>query len=279
MNYTHKIGITGCFILMLLSHGFAYGDDVKTPKILSETTIVSMFPGKGPGQYYFLQGAGYNLVPRCFAIDPNDSSFYIPELDTRGKIRVHKFDKTGKFIYMLNIEKEGSSRGIYEIVVDLNGDIYLLRDAPYKDEYLMRCDKGGKKLNRLGPEGPITVEELFDKDKPVPEEKLFDGGFKHFSVVDGDLKIVTQNEYDKKLFYWLNGKTGQKHKKDKKVPASIEDATKKKKEKRNVLGNTHFKQKRKGGIVHSVISIDGGFYYMCVSSDKLEIRRVSFSKY
>lgn len=281
MNYIHKIGITGCFILILLGHGFAYGDDVKTQKILSETTIISMSPGKGPGQYYHIFSGGYSLSPSCFAIDPNDGSFYIPELDTRYKIRVHKFDKTGKFVDMFRVERK--VRGLYEIAVDLNGDLYLCCGTSRNGNYLVKCDKGGKISNLFGPEGPITDEDIAKADKWSPEtgsyrKKLFKGVFKSFSVIDGALEIVTQNEYDKRLFRRFNSRTRQKLKEEEKIPAHIKEKIKKRKEMLDILYKVHFEQKRKGGIGRSVIDIDGGFYYMCVSPDKLEIRKVSFSK-
>ena len=269
-----------CFVLMLLGRGVCHGADSKAEKVLNETTIVSMSPGKGAGQYFYRLSAGYHLRPRCFAIDPNDGSFYVPELDLRYAIRVHKFDKTGRFVSMLSVGRSVSR--LYEIAVDLNGDIYLLCGTSTSGSYILRCDKSGKILNLFGTEGPVTDEDIAKAYHSTPEtkpyrKKFFEGMFDLFSVFDGNLEIVTRIGPDKRLFYQFEKGALRKLNKEK-TPAHIEKKIKKEREKRDVLYEISRKAKRKAGIVHFVTGFDGEDYYMLVSREKLEIRKVIFKE-
>ncbi|MEN6307161.1 MAG: hypothetical protein ABFD91_05335 [Anaerohalosphaeraceae bacterium] len=272
---------TSCLILILLVGRNSYGVGKNSLDVLSETVIVTSLPGDKPGQYIHWIGAGFNLCPRCFAIDPNDGTFYIPEVDTKDNIRVHKFDKTGKFIDMLKLESQAEM--ITDIAVDFNGDLYLNRHTTHGECYITRYDKNGEILNHIGPRGPITAEDINKTAILSPENepyrnKLFRGNIYSFVVNNARLELVLTNEYDISILYRFEGKTGQVLGKESTIPLHVEQVITDKKVKNEVIWENHHSQKRIEGIVCSVIDRNGEFYYMSVSPDILKIWKVNFKK-
>jgi hypothetical protein len=146
------------FASLLLGLG-GLGAAPDTPP-LETTCIVSCRPGEGPGQYFYFVGAGYDLRPACFAVDPNTGAFYIPEVDLHDNIRVHKFDRRGKFVALL--KPEGHALYVTASAVSPNGDFYLgfKMLGSLAGDCICRYDRQGKLLNRFGPAGPITQQDL-----------------------------------------------------------------------------------------------------------------------
>lgn len=283
MNITFIARFTSCLILTLLVGHISYGDGKNSLDVLSETVIVTSLPGDKPGQYIYWRGAGFNLCPRCFAIDPNDGTFYIPEVDTNDNIRLHKFDKTGRFIDMLKLESQAGM--ISNIAVDFNGDIYLeCYILPnIGGSCLSRIDKNGKWLNSFGPQGPITAEDINKAAILSPENescrgKFLRSGSEFFSIVDGCLEFIQTDSSDTSSFSRIDGRTGKVLHKESIIPVRIEQAITDKKVKNEVIWEKHRSQKRKEGIVCSVIDRNGEFYYMSVSPDILTIWKVNFKK-
>lgn len=278
MGCKNELGFKAFLFLVLLWQGFSLGDNVNKQEIVNETIIVSMLPGEAQGQYFYYFSAGCRLYPSSFAIDPNDGSFYIPEINPKYGIRIHKFDPQGKLMDMLRINH--IPNGLYHITVDLSGDIYLVCGTSRIGNYLIRCDKSGKILNLFGPEGTITDEEIANASKPeskLYEKKFFRGMFDSFSVIDGQLEVVVQNDQNKRKLYQFDKENGRKMKEEI-TPAHIENKINTKREKRDVLHKSFVKNKRKGGIADFVKGVDGEWFYMVVSRDKLEIVNVTFAK-
>jgi len=281
MNCLNNIGLTRYLFLLLLVFGISYAvDGALTQEVNSVTVLLTALPGEKPGQYYYRFDAGYNLRPKCFAIDPNDRAFYIPEVDTKYRIRIHKFDKTGKFTNMFKLEQKAYL--ISDITVDVNGDIYLYCNFG-SDIYccVIRCDKEGKILNMFGTKGPITNEEIAksgirSQENDIYRDEFFRGNCKYLSIVNGYLEVSLTNEYDVSSFYRFNGKTGQKINENTDIPVNIEEAIKKRKEKIEVVIKESIKQNKRIGITHTLIGPYGEFYYMSVNKEYLEIAKVTF---
>ncbi len=279
MNFTKSTKLYFCLILWVLFCETNLAIALETPVLCDETCIVSTVPGEKPGQYCYRFGAGFNLVPRCFAIDPNNGTFYIPEVDTKDNIRLHKFDKTGKFINMLKLE--GKANLISNAAVGLNGEIYLYCGVPHVGHYIIRYDENGKLLNSFGPQGTITEEDVAKVRIRSPEnepyrDKFFIGNFRSFSIVDGYLEVVHTNPHDVSFFYRFHGKTGQVPNRDAKIPGDIEEIITGREEKYKIIIKELIKQKRLCGIANPLIGSDGELYYMSVNPEKLEIRKVTF---
>ena len=227
MKHLYKKKFHGCLILAVLLYGIAVATDTGKWRIISEKTVVTSLPGEKPGQYEYYVGSGHTLLPRCFAIDPNDGTFYIPEVHMGKKVHLHKFDKTGKFIDMLKLE--GKAEHVYNIAVDLSGEIYLYCRVLYAGNYIIHYDKTGKLLNSFGPQGIITEKDWDKEDlNPSPgderyRDKYFWKNFVYFSTVDGYLTTVYQEDQDVFTFYRFDGKTGQLLNRDAKVPGNIEE--------------------------------------------------------
>ncbi len=249
-----------------------------------EVTVVSCQSGREPGQYYFMQGAGYNLVPRTFSIDPNNGSFYIPEADTHHRIRLHEFDSDGKFKRM--IELEGKTDRIADMSVGLNGVLYLVLDkVALTDSYVCCYDRKGRLIKRIGPKGPITRADL-DAEKeaekmhhrnPVKDKYFQKKG--RVSIIDNKLYVVRRDSKRNEI-YRFDGRSGQLIEKGQIVPKALEDKHQVFHAKRKMLRDWLKLQGResKAGLTHSLIGPDGHLYYMSVTKEKLEIRRVLFPK-
>lgn len=264
---------------------------VKKVKFVEETCIVACLPGKGPGQYYHWLGAGYLLRPKCFAIDPNDGAFYIPEVDTRENIRLHKFDRNGNFITML--KPEGKAYFVSDIAVGTNGDIYLYVKritTIVRGNCISRYNREGKLLNRFGPKGPITKADIEAERKakkqyleiPHPE-KYFRGGSRIFTLPNDEVFIVQIRDYEKPILdtFKFDGRSGRllEHvKENHNLPKEIAKRRVSRLKKLETLHKVEREQKRITGRSHSLIGPDGIFYYMSVKPERLEIRRVLFHK-
>jgi len=237
-----------------------------------ERTVFSCMPGQGPGQYYYWRGAGYNLFPRCFAIDPNDGAFYIPEVDPANSIRVHKFDPNGMFIKMVDLK--GKVEGVYSMMISSGGDIYLaVGRLTGAGVYICRYDSDDNLLSRFGTQGPITEQEL-KRDAEPYSEKYFHAVFSLFTVVNGELWIVQPIE---------NGRTI--HKFDSVSGRLLGEGCKLPDELEIKMHNYHqmLEALRKAPgerriITHNLIGPDGQFYYMRVKPEKLEIHKVTFQE-
>jgi len=283
VNITSITRFTSCLILILLVGRNSYGVGKNSLDVLSETVIVTSLPGDKPGQYIYWRGAGFNLCPRCFAIDPNDGTFYIPEVDAKDNIRLHKYDKAGKFIDMLKLESQAGM--ITNIAVDFNGDIYLecCILPNIGGSCLSRFDKYGKWLNSFGPQGPITPEDINKAAILSPENepcrgKFLRSGSGSFSIVDGYLEFIQTDSSDTLSFSRIDGRTGKVLDKESIIPVRIEQAITDKKVKNDVIWENHHSQKRIEGIVCAVIDRNGEFYYMSVRPDILTIWKVNFKK-
>lgn len=261
-------------------------------KFVEEACIVACLPGKGPGQYYHTHwlGKGYFLWPRCFAIDPNDGAFYVPELDTRWNIRLHKFDRNGNFITMLKLEDKADF--VTDIAVDSNGDIYLnvYRRIPsmIRNNCINQYSREGKLLNRFGPKEPITKADIEEERKakerdiefPHPE-KYFRGESCIFIMPDNKVFAVQIRDYEKGIFdtFEFDGRSGRllEHVKgNHNLPKEIAQRRVSRLKKFEAMKKAFREQKRKWGYTYSLIGPDGIFYYMSVKPERLEIRRVFF---
>jgi hypothetical protein len=91
---------------------------------------------------------------------PNTGAFYLPEVDLHDNIRVHRFDRRGKFVALL--KPEGHALYVTASAVSPNGDFYLgfKMLGSLAGDCICRYDRQGKLLNRFGPAGPITQQDL-----------------------------------------------------------------------------------------------------------------------
>jgi len=263
-------------------------------KFPQEDCIVAMLPGEGPGQYFHHVGAGEDLCPRCFAIDPNDGAFYIPEVDRQGNIRLHKFDRSGNFVRMLKLKLEGQAYLVSGVAVGSNGDIYmcvnrLLQEAA--EDCICRYNRQGKLLNMFGPKGPITKADLEaerkakEKGREIPtREKYFWGGGDIFMLSDEQVLFI-QNYFgsgghspDTFRFDGRSGRLLEYMKENRSLPKEIAHIRDSHLKKLEVLIKADNERKRITARVYSLIGPDGLFYYMSVEPERLEIRRVLFYK-
>lgn len=280
-------------ILVGLLCDVSAAERVEKVKFVEENCVVACLPGKGLGQYYYFVGAGYNLLPRCFAIDPNDHTFYIPEVDTLENIRLHKFDREGNFIAMLR--PEGKADLVSNIAIASNGDIYMdvsrIDVEMYPTHFghcICRFNREGKLLNMFGPKGPITKQDLEaerkakEKHWEIPtREKYFQGGSRIFLLANHEVFIVRVRDYQKLIVdtFKFDGQSGRllEHVKDNRnLPKEIGHRWSREWKRLEALQEAEHKQKRITGRVYSLIGPDGLFYYMSVKPERLEIRRVLF---
>jgi hypothetical protein len=282
-----------CLYLLLagLLCNVGAAEEPENIKFVEENCIVACLPGKGPGQYYHTQwlGKGFLLWPRCFAIDPTDGTFYIPEVDTRENIRLHKFDRYGNFITMLRLEDKAYN--VFDMSVDTNGDIYLyIRRIVSRihGNCISRFDDKGKLLNRFGPKGPLTKEDI-EKEKKAkkgfmefpPPEKYFGGESDIFIMPNDKVFAVQTCDHEKGTFdtFEFDGRSGRllEHvKENHNLPEEIEQRRVSRLKKFEVLKKAFRAQKRRWGYTFSLIGPDGIFYYMSVKPERLEICRAFF---
>jgi len=245
------------------------------PRFLKEETALTCFPGEGPGKYYYWVGAGFGLAPKCFGIDPNNRTFYIPEVDPYDNIRVHKFDQTGKFISMLKFE--GKADVVSNVAISPDGYIYLCLGVPgYRPaECVAKYDREGKLVYNLGAKGVLTEKELnLYADEPLSRKNSLKArGI--FPVGSCELFVASGYESDRTI-YRFDARTGQLLCKADKLPEDIERLVTIHSEKLEALRKLEHEQKRRTGRVHSVIGPEGEFYYISVGPHKLEIRKVTF---
>lgn len=289
MKYVCKKRLCIYLILLGLLCDVCTAKQVENIEFGEEISVVACLPGKGPGQYYHWLGAGYDLRPRCFAIDPNDGAFYIPEVDMHNNIRLHKFNREGNFIAML--KPEGKSYLVSDITVSSNGDIYLyVNRIPTRvhGDCIYRYNNKGKLLNRFGPKGPITKKDM-DAERKAKEqyreipnrEKYFNGGSSIFILPDDKVFVVRVRDYEKGTIdtYKFDGHSGRLLEfiiENRDLPKEIAHKKASHLKKLEALCKAEHEQKRITGRAHSLIGPDGLFYYMSVTSKRLEIRQVLF---
>lgn len=292
-NNRNKKRLYCCSILagMFWSIGLpAWGD-----MSCEETVVVSCSPGSGPGQYVYRLGAGYDDSPMCFGIDSNDGTFYIPEVDSRPcsrAIRVHKFDANGTFIGML--KPEGRTDRVRDIVIGTHGDLYLELSKPgIADCTICRYDRHGRLLNQFGAKGPFTQEDLGAEKKAeetgdpycyANRDKYFRTAGRLVLIPNDELLFVRGYDVSKQApeTFRFAGRTGQllEHvKKNANLAAAVAEKRSKyirRHEQFLWMYREEFGQGTKA-MGYSLIGPDGQFYYMSVTPERLEIRRVVFS--
>jgi len=282
--------LCGYLVLIGLLCDVSAAKGAENIEFVKETCVVACLPGEGPGQYYYFVGAGNDLRPRCFAIDPNDGAFYIPEVNTYENIRLHKFDRNGNFITMLKLE--GKAYLVSDIAVGTNGDIYLdVNRIPMRvcGNCISRYNREGKLLNRFGPKGPITKADIGaerkakERDLEFPHpEKYFCGDSRIFITPDDKVFAVQIRDYEKPILdtFEFDGRSGRllEHvKENQNLPKKIAQRRVIRLKKLEALQKAEREQKRITGYSHySLIGPDGIFYYMNVKPERLEIRRVFF---
>lgn len=287
MKYVSKKRLCSYLILLGLLCDVCTAKQVENIEFGEEISVVACLPGKGPGQYYYFRGAGYDLRPRCFAIDPNDGAFYIPEVDMHENIRLHKFDREGNFIAM--IKPEGKSYLVSDITVSSNGDIYLyVNRIPTRvhGDCIYRYNNKGKLLNRFGPKGPITKKDLEAERKAKEQyrriptrEKYFPGGSRIFILPNNEVFVVRHYWQSLNETFRFDGRSGrliQHMEENRNLPKEIAKKKDSHLKKLEALHKAEREQKRTTGHAHSLIGPDGFFYYMSVKSERLEIRQVLF---
>jgi len=293
MKYVCKKQVLSYLILLGLLCDVCTAKQVENIEFAEEFCVVACLPGKGPGQYYYFRKAGYDLRPRCFAIDPNDGAFYIPEVDMYNNIRLHKFDREGNFIAM--IKPEGKATLVSNIAIASNGDIFMDVDRIDVEMFpthfgncICRFDCEGKLLNRFGPKGPITKEDLEaerkakEQDRQIPtREKYFPGGSRIFILPNNEVFVVVRHYYWQSLneTFRFDGRSGRliRHvEENRNLPKEIAKKKAGHLKKLEALHKAEHEQKRITGRAHSLIGPDGLFYYMSVTPQRLEIRQVLF---
>jgi len=259
-------------------------------KLLEEICVVTCLPGKGPGQYIYDFKA--RLAPRCFGIDPNDGSFYIPEVDWDGNIRIHKFNRNGKFNKMLMIPKpeDAYPAWITATAVTLEGDIYLAVPLiPGPAILICRYSNKGKLICRFGPQGSITTEDLQMVEKvdysynPSVQAKFFNVPLSIFVLPKDKAFVVLAFDPTEAVYpdtFEFDGKSGGLLRKVKEN-ANLPDKIAQYKENRLKKDDARLRMERKlgkkfPGCGYSVIGTDGHLYYMRVAPKKLEIHKVTF---
>ena len=212
MKYVSKKRLCSYLILVGLLCNVNAAKQAENVKFLKEICVIACLPGKGPGQYIYAFGKPDFFLPICFAIDPNDGAFYIPEVDLRDNIRLHKFDRNGNFITMLR--PEGKAHSVYDIAVSSNSDIYL-----YIERVLGQCisrhNHEGKLLNTFGPQGPITKKDMDAERKAMlrgeetNREKYFFGRCRIFILPDDKVFVVKIRDYEKRILdtYKFDGRS------------------------------------------------------------------------
>lgn len=256
----------------------------------SETTIVSMEPGAGAGQYIHRQGGGLILSPRCFAIDPNDGAFYIPETNIHGNIRIHQFDKTGTFRRM--VIAEGKAVWIFSIAVTGSGDILLNAAHPLEATrtVIAHYDKAGRLLRKLGPQGPITETDSLAEIAAIAQFEEFPHPEKYFDrIVDlvlaqeQDVYAVSGRPHWEGSVVRFNIPSGivkEKLAKASDLPSAIVDKKLRYLASRERLLKMLSQEKRLfgSGLAATLVTSDNVVYYMGVKTDRLEIRKVEFAE-
>jgi len=275
-----------CAVASAAIAGTAYEDKV----------VLTCNSGDAPDEFVYCLGAGLDLVPRCFAIDGN-GGFIFPWADMKDNIRISRFDKSGKFISVSQVE--GKSDVLSAIAVSPDGDIFLAQEllpsshTPYRHalgHVLCHYDPQGKLLRRLGPDGKLTLEEWLGPDgKVVLEEpgvaeevrmQSFSSIDNIFCLADGDV-LVQEGYGDRATFSRFDPRDGHLVEKGAPPPASVA-ADRKKLEKMDKRFETARREEGKSPTgSDETIGPDGHFYYMRVKhlstmSGRLEIHRVTF---
>ena len=279
-------------LFIVLSSTFTYsvteGNDELTDVIIKETVIVEV----PKGEYYFsYPETGLALWPRCFAVDPNDGSFYIPEVDRDDNIRIQKFDRYGKNRRIINIDRKAC--GVSNITIDTDGNIYLHCFMHFGYSYIIKCDKEGKFLGMFGAAGSLTDSDLEEAKKEakmgnqpkdiVYRRKLFNGVFGIF-IVNDDILGIDENSQDGLAFYQLDSKTGKKIKelKGSQYPNQLVIERRNRLDKVDKYGKVARRMKRSSiyDLQIGILTTDniGKEYHMVVSPEKLQIRKFEFIK-
>lgn len=272
------------FIFTFSTVGLVLSKEIKNFK---DEVVLRCFPGKEPGNYIFIDEPGYVSGPRCFAIDPNDGSFYISDMLEYGYYcRIQKFGKNGKFFKEFYLDKGIPGYEVFEMHIALNGDIYLQREV-YASHLICQCDKEGRLLNMLGPQGPLTENDFQEFKKidfhntPSANARLFHALLDVFPVNDNKVFIVEKYPSKGKHpdTYEFDAKTGKllkKIKENENLPEKLADYREKRREKSDILDKTYKKLKKEPPhIMNSVIGPDDNLYYMTVTKEKLEIHKVT----
>ncbi len=255
----------------------------------SELAVVSCKPGEGPGEYVYSLGAGVDLVPVCFAIDPNSREFYIPEVDMRGNIRLHIFKSTGEFLKMLALEPGPITDRVSDIVSNGN-HIWLLNNAPCDGprQFISEYERTGRLIRVIGRDGPIPKEEI-QKEKSLKfyyENPLLEKFFKKYNrylyyssrnrILFGNYVVLPTGS---QLLYnrSMDIKTGMvvEQLQDGNMLAWV-DMQRIGEFARRRVQLSELTMKRMVSDIYSLIGPDNEFYYMSVIPEKLEIRKVVF---
>lgn len=255
----------------------------------SEEVVVACRPGTAPGQYVYHFGGGYKLAPVCFAIDPNDGCFLIPQTDTKGDIRINKFSSAGVFLKMIMLEPGRRVSTVYGITIGDNSDIWLIIGAP---GCIAQYDSEGHLIRVIGSRGIITPEEIeADKKKPYIYyddpllDKYFRYGLSFLYKPTGDHIWLGDYHEGKKLYdrciNIVSGKLVKRIVDPEEQPEKIKEKLKKT---TTIVGRLKEYDKLKHPEIifpayetsKKVIGADGHLYYMYVDSKVLEIRKVIF---
>jgi hypothetical protein len=283
------------FNLILFFGSFSWGAEAIRYPGYSELAVVSCKPGEGPGEYVYSLGAGVDLLPVCFAIDPNSREFYIPEVDTRGNTRLHIFKSTGVFLKMLTLEPGPITDRVSDIVSNGN-HFWLLNNAPCDGprQFISEYERTGKLIRVIGQDGPIPKEEI-QKEKSLKfyyENPLLEKFFKKYNrylyyssqnrILFGNVVVLptgSQLLYNRSMDILTGTVVEQLQDSNTLVDVDLQKIGKF--ARRNAqLSDLMAKRIQVGEADKGspLIGPDNEFYYMSVMPKKLEIRKVIFDK-
>jgi hypothetical protein len=185
------------------------------------------------------------------------------------------------------LKLEGNTDKIKDVAIGTNGDIYLEMSKPaIPDCIICRYDRRGKLLNQFGAKGPITQEDLDaeKKNRYAIRDKCFDSGGRLVLLADDDLLFVRGYDVSGQTpeTFRFAGREGQllEHvKKNANLPVAAAEKRNKHLTRHNQFHWIHREEIGVGAktLGHTLIGPDGNFYYMSVTPERLEIRRVFFS--
>jgi len=249
------------------------------------TTVLSALPGEEPGEYFYDRSPGHNDFPRCFGMDPNAQTLYVPEVHgSSHEIRIHKFDKDGTLLEMFKPEGKGGL--VSDIAIDAQKDIYMTLWKPKTGKYICRYNGAGKLLCSFGPKGPITKQDLEAEKRgrqahlrnPVAD-KYFVGSSRLFLLPYKQVLLVRGYHEEAPETFTFDARTGevlQQVKSNRNLPVDI--AAKKViwRQRLEELNKAAVEQGRQWNCGYSLVGPDGHFYYMMVTRERLQIRKVIF---
>jgi len=293
MNSLFRLIILCVISLLAFSCTVMAADNLESEE-MSEEIIVTMSAGTGPGEYIYETGGGYLIWPRCFAIDPNDGSFYIPESDSKHNLRIHIFDSKGNFVRTLL--PEGKADFVSAITIGYNGDIYMYYHCGEGAgvRLIAHYDKNGKLLNYFGAKGPIDLEEpenmrqLWLKGIGIPDPDKYNLKISELSVTrDGKVYAIRhERELGKRKSHYrmYNGQTGKlewRSDDENGASMSIVNSVRKRFEKIEKRHSLLFKKnvKLEGVYAYEISNFDNELYEMnAYGKEKLEIKKITFKK-